>query len=696
MDKSNYFALKVNRKPRLPFAAAVAIVFISTLLCLSCASRPDEAKADALVSHIDPGVKPGDDFFLYANGTWFKEHPIPKSERSNGLWQLIQDAINGQVRSICESAAALKTAAKGSQKQKIGDFFFSGMDEAGLNRRGIADLAKDLAMIDAIPDLKGVATAAAYIQRVAGSPLFRFYVGQDDMLSSRYAIFINQGGLSLPERSFYFDSDARAVLIRKEFESYVGRLFRRLGYDEPRAKRAAAGLMNLETMIAKASRKLEDTRDPLKNYNRLSTAELAKVAPGFDWPLFFKSMGLKAVDAVVVGQPEFLQSLYARMDRVGLSDWKEYLKFHLVNNLAEYLDDATYREYFQFYGAAMEGVPEPKPRWKRVVEQTDGSLGELIGQVYVAEYLPPGTKEKLVEIGEAIRSVYADRIKALDWMSAATKEKALKKLAAVIMKMGYPDRWKDLGALEVDRASYVRNVMNANAWHSDYNLAKFGKPVDRKEWAMTPQTYNAYYNPSNNEIVIPGSNIIVPGYEKAMADDAILYAIIGGSTVGHEIIHGFDDQGCKYDDQGNLNNWWTAEDSAKFLARTRLIVEQYNEYNPVDDLHINGEMTQGENIADLAGITMGYEAFKKTRQFMEKDVIAGLGPEKRFFLGYALGWMINQRPEGVANQVKSDVHSPAKFRVNGPLSDLTPFYEAFQVTEKDRMWRPLGKRVKIW
>ncbi|MCX6555676.1 MAG: M13 family metallopeptidase [Candidatus Aminicenantes bacterium] len=696
MEKTNFLNIRQNRKPCRPLTVTVTIVFFSLLLFSSCAARKDNAKPDALASHIDRRIRPGDDFFLYANGKWFKENPIPKSERSNGLWQLIQDTINGQVKNICESAAALKTVEKGTHKQKIGDFFYSGMDETVLNAHGVIDLAQDLSMIDAITDLKGVVTAVAYIQRVAGSPLFRFYVGQDDMLSSRYAIFINQGGLSLPERSFYFDSDPRAVLIRKGFVAYAGRLFRRLGYDEQLAQGAAACLMKMETMIAKASRKLEDTRDPLKNYNRLSTAELAKVAPGFDWPLFFKSVGLKAVDAVVVGQPEFLQSLYARMDRVALDDWKDYLKFHLVNNLAEFMDDDTYREFFQFYGATMEGVPEPKPRWKRVVEQTENSLGELIGQVYVAEYLPPRTKEKLIEIGEAIRSVYAERIKALDWMSSTTKEKALEKLSTVIMKIGYPDHWKNLSALAVDRTSYVRNVMNANAWHSDYNLAKFGKPVDRSEWEMTPQTYNAYYNPSNNEIVIPGSNIIVPGYEKTMADDAILYAIIGGSTVGHEIIHGFDDQGCKYDELGNLNNWWTAEDSAKFLARTRMIVEQFNEYNPVDDLHINGEMTQGENIADLAGITMGYEAFKKTRQFREKKEIAGLGSEKRFFLGYALGWMINQRPEGIANQVKSDVHSPAKYRVNGPLSDLTPFYEAFQVTEKDRMWRPLEKRVKIW
>lgn len=697
MDKNSFHPIsKSVQRRRRPSALALLTVVFSIWLVPSCATRKDAGKPDALASHIDQSVRPGNDFFLHANGKWFKENPIPASERSNGLWQLIQDTINDQVRTICESAAALKTAEAGSNKQKIGDFFFSGMDEPALNKRGTADLDRDLAMIDAVRDLKGVVTAAAYVHQVAGSPLFRFYVAQDDKLSSRYAIFINQGGLSLPDRSFYFDNDPRAVLIRKEFTAYAGRMFGRMGYDGLKAQGAAAGLVKLETMIAKASRKLEDTRDPLKNYNRISAARLALDVPGFDWDLFFKTLGLNAVDAVVVGQPEFLQGLYARMDGVALSLWKDYLKFHLVNNLAEFLDDATYKEFFQFYGTAMEGVTEPKPRWKRVVEQTDNSLGELIGQVYVAEYLPPGTKGKLVEIGEAIRRVYGERIKALDWMGSGTKVKALKKLSTVIMKMGYPDHWKDLSALAVDRSSYVRNVMAANLWHVNYNLAKFGKAVDRTEWEMTPQTYNAYYNPSNNEIVIPGSNIIVPGYEKVMADDAILYAIIGGSTVGHEIIHGFDDQGCKYDELGNLNNWWTEEDSAAFSARTRMIVEQYNEYNPVDSLHINGEMTQGENIADLAGITMGFEAFKNTRQFREKQDIAGLGPEKRFFLAYALGWMINQRPEGIANQVKSDVHSPAKYRVNGPLSDLTAFYDAFQLTEKDRMWRPVEKRVKIW
>ncbi len=328
--------------------------------------------------------------------------------------------------------------------------------------------------------------------------------------------------------------------------------------------------------------------------------------------------------------------------------------------------------------------------------QTDGSLGELIGEVYVKEYLPAGTKEKLLEIGNAIRKVYADRIRQLDWMSEPTKEKALIKLNAMIMKVGYPDKWKDLSSLHVDRTSYVQNVMNANKWEMDYMIAKYGKPVDRTEWEMEPQTYNAYYNPSNNEIVVPGCNILVPGYEKKMADDAILYSIIGGSTFGHEMTHGFDDQGSKYDASGNLHNWWTPEDSAKFFAKTKLIVQQYDGYIAVDSLHINGELTQGENIADLGGIMMGYQAFKQTKQYKNNEIIAGLNPDQRFFLGYALAWMVNMRPEAISTQVRSDPHSPVKFRVIGPLSDMPEFYATFGVKKGDAMWRPDSLRVKIW
>ncbi len=651
---------------------------------------------DPLVSHIDSTVKPGNDFFLFANGKWFKENPIPPSEQSNGLWQLIQDTINAQILNPCQSSAALKDAPKGSNKQKIGDFYFSGMDSVSLNSKGIADLKKEIADIDGIKDVKGLVHASAEVRIVSGSPMFSFFVGQDDKISSKNAIFIAQGGLSLPDRSFYFDTDTRAITIREKYGEHLRRMFAIMGYDEARAAQAADHLVKLETAIAKTSRKREDTRDPLKNYNKLSFKQLTASTPNLDWGIYVQGVGLHNPDTVIVGQPEFLSALNGYLSTFPLDDWKDYLKYHLVRGLARYLDDKTFRESFDFYSTTLRGVPEPKPRWKRVVEQTDGSLGELIGQVYVNEYLPKGTKEKLLEIGNAIRSAYAERIKKLDWMSDATKDRALKKLSAVIMKVGYPDKWKDMSALHVDRSSYVQNVKNANRWRFNYMIAKFGKPVDRTEWEMEPQTYNAYYNPSNNEIVVPGCNIIVPGYERTLADDALLYSIIGGSTFGHEITHGFDDQGSKYDENGNLNNWWTVDDSAKFYSKTGMIVRQFNGYVAVDSLHINGELTQGENIADLGGIMMGYDAFKQTPQYKNNEMIGGLSPDQRFFLGYALAWMINMRPEAIANQVKSDEHSPAKFRVIGPLSDMPEFYTTFGVKEGDAMWRPESLRVKIW
>jgi putative endopeptidase len=651
--------------------------------------------SDPLVSHIDSTVRPGDDFFLYANGRWFKENPIPPSEQANGLWLLIQDTINAQIRGLCESCAALTNAPEGSNKQKIGDFFRTGMDSVSLNKKRITDLRDDLAMVDAIHDLQGVVKAAAYIHVVSGSPMFAFGVGQDDRISSKNAIFIWQGGLSLPDRRFYFDADSHAVTIRQKFVEHVARMFSIMGYDDAKAKQASENLVKLETELARVSRKREDTRDPLKNYNKISFRQLTESTPDVDWSVFMEGAGLKNVDTVIVGQPEFLTALNGFLTKFPMDDWKNYLKYQLIRRLAPYLDDATFRESFNFYSTVLRGVPEPKPRWKRVVERTNGSLGELIGQVYVDEYLPKGTKEKLLEIGNAIKEVYAERIKRLDWMSDATKAKALAKLNTVIMKVGYPSKWKDLSSMHITRSSFVRNVMSANRWAFQYMTAKYGKPVDRTEWQMEPQTYNAYYNPSNNEIVIPGCNIIVPGYERRLADDAILYAIVG-ATFGHEITHGFDDQGSKYDAEGNLNNWWTPEDSAKFYARTQLIVEQFNNYVPVDSLHINGELTQGENIADLGGVMMAYEAFKKTPQYRDHQMIAGLTPSQRFFLGYALAWMVNQRPEAMASQLRSNEHAPPKYRVNGPLANMPEFYQAFGVKQGDPMWRPETVRISIW
>lgn len=652
-------------------------------------------KPDALVSHIDSTVKAGDDFFEYANGRWFKQNPIPASEQSNGIWTLIQDTINMQIRQVCESSAALTNAEKGSNKQKIGDFFFSGMDSTRLNKNGLSDLKNDFEAIDKIKDLKDVINEAAYIHTISSAPLFNFYLAQDDKNSSKYQVYISQGGLSLPDRNYYLDTDTKAQDIRRKFVAHVGKMFEIMGYDASKAKLAAAKLMEMETDMAKTSRKREDTRDPLTNYHKMTLKALANLTPAVDWNIFLKGVGLSKVDSVVVTQPEYLTALNSYLKKYPTEDWKNYLKFHLLNGLASYLDDKTYAEHFNFYATTLRGVKEPKPRWKRVVEQTDGSLGDLVGQVYVSEYLPKGTKEKLVEIGNAIKTVFAERIKALDWMSATTKEKALKKLNAVIMKVGYPDKWKDMTALQIDRSSYAKNAINSNKWEFNYMIQKYGKPVDRTEWDMEPQTYNAYYNPSNNEIVIPGCNIIVPGYEGKMPDDAILYAIIGG-TFGHEITHGFDDQGCKYNESGNLSNWWTPEDSTRFAAKTKMIVKQFNDYVDVDNLHINGELTQGENIADLGGVIMSLEAFKKTKQYKDNELIAGLNPSQRFFLGYALAWMVDMRPEAIATQIKSNEHAPAKWRVIGPLSNMPEFYSTFDVKKGDKMWRPANEIVRIW
>ncbi|HET6559174.1 MAG TPA: M13 family metallopeptidase [Prolixibacteraceae bacterium] len=663
---------------------------------ISCQPSGKSVERDALASHIDTTVHPGDDFFLYANGQWFKENPIAPSEQSAGIWQVIQDTINAQILKICSSSAAVTNAEKGSHKQKIGDFYFSGMDSVQLNKAGISAIQKYLDQVDAITDYSQLASMASFIHRSSGSPMFTFGVYQDSKISSKMAVYVWQGGLSLPDRSYYFDNDERTLQVRNKFVQHLENTFRILKFDEVQAKEAAAKMMKLETDIASVSRKKEDTRDPHKNYTKLSFKQLTELTPNFNWEMFVQEAGLQNLDTVIVGQPEFIKGVNESLKKYPLQDWKNYLKYHFTKGMANYLDDATYTEMFSFYSQTIRGIEQPKPRWKRVVEQTDGYLGELIGQVYVNEYLPAGTKEKLVEIGEAVKSVYAERIKNLDWMSDATKEKALAKLSSMIMKVGYPDKWKDLGKLEISRTSYAENAVNANIWQAGYMISKYGKPVDRTEWEMQPQNYNAYYNPSNNELVVPGCNIIVPGYEREMADDAILYAIIGGSTFGHEMTHGFDDQGSKFDAQGNLNNWWTKEDSIKFYSKTKMIVEQFNQYIPVDSLHINGELTQGENIADLGGVIMGYEAFKKTKQYQENQVIAGLTPDQRFFLGFSLAWMVNMRPEALANQVRSDEHSPAKYRVIGTLSNMPEFYKAFWVKEGDKMWRPDSMIVRIW
>ena len=667
------------------------ILVLASLNLISCNKKEVELY-DPLVANRDTLVNPADDFFKYANGGWFKKNPIPSTEKSNGIFRTIADTINNQIKQICEKSAQDVSAEKGSNKQKIGDFYASGMDTIAINKAGISPLKSEFAKIDAIKDVPSLVTSIAHLHTIGASPAFSFYLGQDDKISTKYALFLGQGGLGLGIRDYYFNTDDQTVKIRTEYVKHLQAMLRLIGQNEAGAK----SIMKLETDLAKASKKLEDLRDPIKNYNKMTVASLGKITPNINWNSIFPLLGVAKADSVIVGQPEFYKALNSFVKSYSIEDWKTYLKWDLVNTYAAYLNSDIEKQNFKFYSTVMNGVSKQKPRWKRVVGQTDNYLGELIGQVYVAEYLPKGSKEKLLEIGNNIREVYADHIKKLDWMSEATKVKALKKLSKIVMKVGYPDKWKDMSSMNIDRKSFCGNVIQANIWNYKYMINKYGKPVDRTEWSMNPQTYNAYYNPSNNEIVVPACNIIVPGFEGRMPDDAILYGIIGGSTFGHEITHGFDDQGSQYDENGNLNNWWTPEDLKKFKAKTKLIVSQFNKYTVLGNKHINGEATQGENIADLGGVVMGYEAFKKTAQYKNNQKISNLTPDQRYFLAYGYAWMVNTKDEALASQIMTDVHAPAQFRINGPLSNMPEFYKVFNVKPGNKMYQPDSLRVSIW
>jgi len=667
------------------------ILALTSVIFISC-NKKEAALSDPLVTNRDTLVNPADDFFKYANGSWFKNNPIPSTEQSNGIFRTIADTINNQIKKICEKSAQDESAEVGSNKQKIGDFYASGMDSIAINKAGISPLKPEFANIDAIKDVPSLVTSIAHLHTIGASPAFSFYIGQDDKISIKYALFLGQGGLGLGNRDYYFNTDEQTVKIRTEYVKHLQSMLKLIGQNEA----SATSIMKLETDLAKASRKLEDLRDPIKNYNKMTVASLGKITPNINWNWIFPVLGVAKTDSVIVGQPEFYKALNTFVKSYSIEEWKTYLKWDLVNSYAAYLNSDIEKQNFKFYSTVLNGVSKQKPRWKRVVGQTDNYLGELIGQVYVAEYLPKGSKEKLLEIGNNIRDVYADHIKRLDWMSETTKIKALNKLSKIVMKVGYPDKWKDMSTMKIDRKSYCANVIQANIWGYKDMVNKYGKPVDRTEWSMQPQTYNAYYNPSNNEIVVPACNIIVPGFEGRMPDDAILYGIIGGSTFGHEITHGFDDQGSQYDEKGNLNNWWTAEDLKKFQAKTKLIVSQFNKYTVLGNKHINGDATQGENIADLGGVVMGYEAFKKTTQFKNKEKISNLTPEQRYFLAYAYAWMVNTKDEALASQIMTDVHSPAQFRINGPLSNIPEFYKAFNVKPGNKMYQPDSLRVVIW
>lgn len=674
-------------------ALLISTLFIS---CNTSSNKDSNPSRDVLIENMDTTVNPAVDFFSYANGGWIKKNPIPESERRWGIANLVQNETYDRMKKLSEAAAANTKAAAGTNEQKIGDFYASGLDSTNIESKGITPLKSEFDAINSIKDVQSVMDVIAHLQMIGCSPLIGPGISQDEKNSDVMALHFYQGGIGLPNRDYYFNSDTRTKNIREEYVKHIVNMFQLLGDDVAKAKRNSTVIMKLETNLAKASRKLEDLRDPYMNYNKMSVGEFGKLTPSIHWVDLLSKMNIRNIDSVIIGQPEFYKEVENSLKTVSIEDWKIYLRWNLINAFAGELNNAIDIEHFHFFGTVMSGVKEQRLRWKRVLDNEEGYLGDALGQLYVEKYYSPVTRKRYQELTDNTLEAFKERIQKLEWMSPQTKEKAIAKLASVRKKVGCPDKWRDYSSMKITRSSYVENAIQGNLWQYNYYVNKLGKPVDREEWDMTPQTYNAYYNPSNNEIVLPAAQFIVPGFPDSLLDDAILYGYDAASTIGHEITHGFDDEGRQFDSKGNLSPWWTSEDSAQFVKRAQFMVEQFNHYVVLDSMHLNGKATLGENIADFGGVVIGLDAFKKTKQFKEGNKINGLSPVQRFFLGYALGWLGDVRDASLAQQVMTNVHAPGKFRVLGPMANIPEFYEVFHVKPGDPMYRPDSIRVKIW
>ncbi len=675
----------MNTKLYLPVLALA----LTTVACGG--GKKDVAGIDP--ANLDTTVMPGTDFYQYACGGWMKAHPLTAEYARFGSFDLLAENNREQLKSLIGELAA-KPEAPGSVAQKIGDLYNVAMDSVKLNADGVEPIRGELEKITAITDVKEMSEIVAEMRRKGFDAYFVLGVGADEKNSAMNIVYAYQSGMSLGEREYYLDNDDHTREIREKYREHVANMFRLAGFTDEEARKDADAVLKVETMLAEAAYDNVKLRDPQANYHKMKVTDLKREVPGIDWDVYLAAAGLGGIEELNVGQPEVLKAVADIWNKLPLNEQKAYLQWKVLDEAGSYLSDAFAAESFDFYGKTLSGQQQIKPRWKRAVGTVNGVLGEAVGQMYVEKYFPAAAKERMTALVANLQSALGERIKNLTWMSEETKAKALEKLSTIYVKVGYPNKWRDYSGLEIKDDSYWGNIMRSNEFDYNYMIADAGKPVDRDRWFMTPQTVNAYYNPTTNEICFPAGILQYPFFDMN-ADDAFNYGAIG-VVIGHEMTHGFDDQGRQYDKEGNLADWWTETDAVNFGAGTQKLVNHFDSIEVLPGLFANGKLTLGENIADHGGLQVAYTAFKEATAGKELPVIDGFTPEQRFFLAYANVWAGNIRDEQIRVQTKSDPHSLGRWRVNGALPHINAWYEAFGIQEGDPLYLAPEKRAVIW
>jgi putative endopeptidase len=675
-----------------------AIICATTVLFTACnsnnASTSEVPKRTTFfdIKGMDSLTKPGENFFNYANGGWLKTAVIPDDQSGWGSFYTLYDDNQKKLKDIIENSAT-SSSAKGSIEQKVGDFYTSGMDTIAIEKKGMGPLKPVLARIDAVNDYKALIGLLAKLNSEGqGHDLFGFYVGADEKNSAKNIPIFYQSGLTLPEKEYYTKQDSASKAARKGMVDYATKMFIYTGSDSASASKNAAAILALETEMAVSNRTPVEIRDPQKNYNKIAVSDLQKKQPNIEWILFFSELGVKT-DSINISQPGYYAALNTMLSSKPIEAWKNKIKFRYISSNASNLSK-NFREAFFEFNKIFSGQKLDQERWKKMVERVDGGLGDLAGQLYVKKYFTEDAKKRMNELIENLSKAFSARIIKNEWMSDTTKKRAIVKLNSFMKKIGYTSKWKNYDDVTISKDDFFANVQSIRKHDIKESVDKIGKDVDRTEWGMTAPTVNAYYNPTNNEIVFPAGILQFPFFD-ADADDAINYGGIG-MVIGHEMTHGFDDQGSQYDEKGNMNNWWSKDDNAKFKIKTNAVVKQYSAYTMFDNIHINGELTLGENIADIGGLAIAYDAFKMTKQGQDNTTIDGFTADQRFFLGFAQIWRIANKEETMRSRLNIDPHSPEMFRINGSLVNLDPFYAAFKVREGDGMYVKPEQRAKIW